>query len=129
MKKLLVLAEVTNWGRNFSLQLGWRHGDFPDVPDQVAQPLTFVPRDPDVVETYGHAPAITMSREDVQSLMDELWRIGVRPSEGTGSAGSLAATERHLKDMQRITFSLLRDEQSVADQQRELGVTVREVRP
>lgn len=39
-----------------------------------------------------------------QNLMDELWRVGLRPSEGSGSAGSLAATERHLKDMQRIVF-------------------------
>jgi hypothetical protein len=29
---------------------------------------------------------------------------GLRPSEGTGSAGALAATERHLKDMQRLVF-------------------------
>ena len=40
--------------------------------------------------------------------MDELWRCGLRPSEGTGSAGSLAATERHLKDMQAIAFDLLK---------------------
>jgi hypothetical protein len=40
--------------------------------------------------------------------MDELWRVGLRPTEGTGSAGSLAATERHLKDMQRIALGLLK---------------------
>jgi hypothetical protein len=39
--------------------------------------------------------------------MDELWRVGLRPTEGSGSAGSLAATERHLSDMQRIAFKLL----------------------
>lgn len=40
--------------------------------------------------------------------MDELWTCGLRPSEGTGSAGSLAATERHLKDMQVIAMGLLK---------------------
>jgi len=30
-----------------------------------------------------------------------------KSAEGTGSAGSLAATERHLSDMQRIAFTLL----------------------
>ena len=43
-------------------------------------------------------------------LMDELWQCGFRPSEGSGSAGSLAATERHLRDMQAIAMGLLRKE-------------------
>lgn len=34
-------------------------------------------------------------------------RLSHRPTEGTGSAGALAATERHLKDMQTIAFRLL----------------------
>ena len=37
-----------------------------------------------------------------QTLMDDLWRCGIRPSEGTGSAGSLKATENHLQDMRDI---------------------------
>ena len=39
-----------------------------------------------------------------QTLMDSLWECGVRPSQGSGSAGSLAATERHLADMQKLVF-------------------------
>ena len=54
-------------------------------------------------------PTMHLRYEEAQRLMDELWRCGLRPSEGTGSAGSLAATERHLKDMQEITKRLLRD--------------------
>ena len=42
-----------------------------------------------------------------QKLMDELWNCGIRPSEGTGSAGALAATQAHLKDMQRLVFELV----------------------
>lgn len=34
-------------------------------------------------------------------------RAGVRPANGTGSAGQLAATETHLKDMRAIAFQLL----------------------
>ncbi|EKD22450.1 MAG: hypothetical protein ACD_86C00003G0013 [uncultured bacterium] len=45
--------------------------------------------------------------QQAQQLMDELWQCGLRPTEGTGSAGSLAATEKHLKDMQEISKSLL----------------------
>lgn len=52
-------------------------------------------------------PTIELYFEEAQMLMDELWRVGLRPTEGTGSTGSLAATERHLKDMQALTFRLL----------------------
>jgi hypothetical protein len=52
-------------------------------------------------------PFLALETEEAQLLMDELWSAGLRPSEGTGSAGSLAATERHLKDMQTIALGLL----------------------
>jgi len=42
---------------------------------------------------------------EAQTLMDDLWTAGLRPTEGTGSAGSLAATERHLQDMRTLVFS------------------------
>jgi hypothetical protein len=52
-------------------------------------------------------PTMTLTSTEAQKLMDELWGCGLRPSEGTGSAGSLAATQNHLKDMQNIAFMLL----------------------
>lgn len=42
-----------------------------------------------------------------QQLMDDLWQCGFRPSEGTGSAGALRATENHLTDMRKLVFSLM----------------------
>ena len=53
-------------------------------------------------------PTMTLTNNAAQMLIDELWRCGLRPSEGSGSAGSLAATERHLKDMQAVALGLLR---------------------
>jgi hypothetical protein len=49
-------------------------------------------------------PSLELTMQAAQTLMDDLWQAGLRPTEGTGSAGSLAATERHLKDMQRLVF-------------------------
>ena len=49
-------------------------------------------------------PAFTLHNEQAQQFMDELWRAGFRPTEGSGSAGSLAATERHLADMRALVF-------------------------
>lgn len=69
----------------------------------VAEPLTFKEHpDGAFVEPTMRLPTV-----DAQRLMDELWDCGLRPSEGTGSAGSLKATEKHLADMQRIAFMLL----------------------
>lgn len=53
----------------------------------------------------GATPTPPLLRLDyalAQRLMDELWKCGLRPKEGTGSAGAMAATERHLADLQRL---------------------------
>lgn len=50
---------------------------------------------------------LLMSREVCQSLMDELWRVGIRPADGTGSAGAMLATENHIKDLREISGRLL----------------------
>lgn len=46
----------------------------------------------------------TLDYEDAQTLMDDLWNAGLRPTEGSGSAGALAATQRHLEDMRTLVF-------------------------
>jgi len=49
-------------------------------------------------------PTFTLRDGDAQTLMDQLWKCGVRPSEGKGSAGQIAAVEKHLADMQKLAF-------------------------
>jgi hypothetical protein len=67
-----------------------------------------------IFETYGLNEAIpgnseiVLPTETAQELMDSLWQCGLRPSEGSGSAGSLRATENHLKDLQSINDRLLK---------------------
>lgn len=104
--KLVFFAERANWGRAVDLAIGQerRDGTF-----WVAQPLLFV-NDPNEGDSIRQKTCMSMRRDDAQILMDELWNCGLRPSEGTGSAGSLAATERHLKDMQTIAMGLLKGE-------------------
>ena len=50
-------------------------------------------------------PFINLHTEEAQALMDELWRCGLRPTEGSGSAGAMAATQKHLEDMRTLVFS------------------------
>lgn len=72
-----------------------------------ALPLTFtVMKQED--EGSIREPTFSLRDEQAQQFMDELWRVGFRPSEGSGSSGSLAATERHLEDMRTIVFKTLR---------------------
>lgn len=54
-------------------------------------------------------PFVRITYDEAQRLVDELWQCGIRPSEGTGSAGSLAATERHLADIRKVAFGALRN--------------------
>ena len=68
--------------------------------DATAEPIVMKKREPGIMLE----PSISISRETAQTLMDDLWNCGLRPTEGTGSAGALAATQNHLKDMQRLVF-------------------------
>lgn len=52
-------------------------------------------------------PTMDLSPQAAQVLMDDLWASGIRPTEGSGSAGALRATEKHLADMRSIVFKKL----------------------
>ena len=47
-------------------------------------------------DTPRSEPVLNVGQEALQSLIDELWHLGIRPTEGHGSTGQLAATEKHL---------------------------------
>ena len=57
-----------------------------------------------VNEAISCEPTFSLPMEGAQVLMDDLWHAGLRPTEGSGSAGSLAATQRHLEDMRTLVF-------------------------
>ena len=51
---------------------------------------------------------IVLRPEQAQELMDSLWQCGMRPAQGSGSAGSLAATEEHLKTVKEYLDRMTR---------------------
>lgn len=69
----------------------------------VAQNMSLVQITP---ETQGleHEPLMRFSQDEGQQFMDELWRAGIRPTEGAGSVGQLGAVQRHLEDMRSLVF-------------------------
>lgn len=70
----------------------------------IAEPLTMREVSPSALIEQS---TLSLDREAAQELMDNLWQCGLRPTEGSGSAGALAATQKHLDDMQKISFELL----------------------
>lgn len=87
--------------RSVSLYLHIKEFASPDlaaapVVFRVAEPLNALPE-----------PFLEVPEDVAQQLMDELWIAGFRPTEGTGSAGALAATQAHVKDLQDIVSRVL----------------------
>lgn len=72
--------------------------------EAIAEPLAFhalIAAD----EMVEPAPTLRLTPGEAQQLIDQLWRTGIRPTEGAGSVGQLQATERHLEDMCTLVFT------------------------
>lgn len=48
-----------------------------------------------------------LSKPIAQMIMDELWRLGVRPHNGESSMAHTGALKYHLEDMRKIAFRSL----------------------
>jgi hypothetical protein len=90
-----IRAQVSNWCDSVSILIEERTTD---NRRSVATNITMAT----VKEGEMIQPSMELSKTSAQLLMDDLWHAGLRPSEGSGSAGSLRATERHLSDMRKI---------------------------
>lgn len=55
----------------------------------------------------GSSSFIPLADMEAQVLMDDLWACGVRPTEGSGSAGAMRRAEAHITDLQKVAFTLL----------------------
>lgn len=61
----------------------------------------------DVPDGAHVLPTLSLNLSSGQELIDLLWSCGLRPTEGSGSAGSLAATQKHLDDMRKIAGKMI----------------------
>lgn len=91
-----IRAQSAPWNRAIELLVTAIEGDKVSVAH-----LTLKPVD----DFLQQEPTLRIDRDTAQTLMDDLWHAGIRPTEGTGSAGALAATQNHLKDLQRLVFA------------------------
>lgn len=67
----------------------------------VATNITFQATEENAVREQ---PLIDLQPEDAQQLMDELYHVGIRPSQAAGSAGQLDAVKYHLEDMRTLVL-------------------------
>lgn len=90
------------------LKFGVQQGDPIRAARSVAivQPITLKAIDP-ASHSCEVTPAFDLAPEEARQLMDELWRVGIRPTEGAGSVGQMAATVRHLEDLRALAFAKL----------------------
>jgi hypothetical protein len=105
-----VYIKPSYMGRYFDIQLYRTHDKYTDVIVGLE------------IETFNHyeeepgeSLGIGFSPLQMQALIDCLWKAGFRPTEGSGSAGSLAATQEHLKTVQDVmnrTLTLVEKQRS-----------------
>ena len=60
-----------------------------------------------IAENAEMRPLLAMRVDQAQVLMDDLWNAGIRPTEGSGSAGAMRAAEHHIADLRRVAFKAL----------------------
>ncbi len=101
IKRIEFMAKREEWSYGISL---YARQVIEGVSMSVAQPMVMERHEQHLISE----PFARLDIQAAQQLIDELWQCGLRPSEGTGSAGSLKATEKHLADMQKIAFKGLR---------------------
>lgn len=89
-------------GNCLDVMIHFSKGKFPAV----ASPLLMTSITPEL-EGSVQPPTFSLTKEAAQGLLDELWSVGVRPSNGAGNVGELAATKYHLEDMRQIVAALM----------------------
>jgi hypothetical protein len=76
----------------------------------VGEPVTMRTVTEAMSDTAG--PTFELSYQSAQHLMDALWDVGLRPSEGSGSAGALKQAEDHIASLKKIVFALVESDKS-----------------
>lgn len=81
----------------------------------IAEPVKMKVIEPDEAVCIPDVPLFSFDPTEAQHLMDELWHLGIRPTEGHGSTGQLAATEKHLNHITGLLEKTLTTTLNVAN--------------
>ena len=50
------------------------------------------------------SPSFSLTPQEAQEMMNELWACGIRPHNGQGGPAQVEAMRDHLRDLQRVVF-------------------------
>ena len=70
----------------------------------------------DIMMSFGHdetcvmEPTLSIHLDEAQQIINELWRLGFRPKDGSGALAHTDAISAHLADMRTIAFNRLKIE-------------------
>jgi len=99
MERLEVRASLELW--NDAVALLFRIRGQLGAPNQYGSNIIMSQIDDPAVSI---PPTCVLEMTAAQSLMDQLWQCGLRPTEGSGSAGALRAVESHRDDLRKLLF-------------------------
>lgn len=101
-----IYSELANFGRYVHVHM--RTGG----PDQffIAKPVEFEADKGESENEAMGAPMLRLGTHQAQLLMDSLWQVGFRPTQGQQSEGQMAATTKHLNDMRSLVSALAKVE-------------------
>lgn len=72
----------------------------------IANPVVFE-KEYNAGTAFYREPTFAIDYRDCQQVMDELWRLRLRPADYT-SNDKVSAINRHLEDMRQLAFSKLK---------------------
>lgn len=104
MKGFRIFLERVNFGRFVNMHMAVQSASF---EWSVANPVSFTVSDE--IATLA-PPMMQFTPDQAQCLMDELWTVGFRPTQGKQSEGQVAATTRHLDDMRALVAAMAKVE-------------------
>lgn len=99
---LFLTRDVMRNGFSFYL----RQRDPGDVLTYYAQPIV-LKGITEEQQGYEVDPFMTLPKETVQELMNELWRNGFRPDKYEADTGALEQARIHINDLRAIAFKQL----------------------
>lgn len=79
----------------------WLQDRAEDGTRRIAAPVVFAPVDMGVDD---RAPSAEITHAAAQHLMEQLWRMGIRPRDGEGTMAHVEAMKNHIEDLRRMAF-------------------------
>jgi len=95
-----------NWAMDvIDLHLFERHGDGKLTVCSSIE-MTTVEAGTGIIPPYE---PIHLSRAAAQELIDQLWAIGVRPTDGRESSAVVSAKDEHIKDLRLVLGAFIKE--------------------